>query len=107
MTRLFYAEEPKRLELLEDGSTAYRWDVKKEEDNGYSCFEARVFGAVTKAKVTERVLGLLYGDGVEQKLINDYNASALGLLPEEYKQRYLDFLEERKNIKSDIQSIIG
>jgi hypothetical protein len=83
----------------------YRWDFIQEE-NGCSCLEVQFPGAITREKITECVMAALYGNGYEQKLINDYNAAKAGLLGPEYEQPYLDFLSQRKLIKEEIYAAI-
>jgi len=105
VNRFFYAQQPDKVGLCENAMAVYRWDIK-EEENGYSCLEVRFPGAISREKVTEHVLAALYGNGLEQKLLNDYYAAMEGILPIEHKQPYLDFLLERKQLKEDIHAQI-
>lgn len=110
MKRAFYDERPTTFESVGNGSYRYRFDIQKlkhrserqESDNGYSCFEVIVFGPVTRTKVKQIVIDEIWGSGIEEKLINDYNAVQLGILDESYKQPYIDFLSNRKMIKEMI-----
>lgn len=104
MNRFFYAELPDKVGQVGELSY-YRWGVRQEE-NGYSCFEVSFPGAIIREKVTEAVMSVMYGNGYEQKLLNDFNAAVAGVLPIEYKQPYLDFLNERKTIKAEIHEAI-
>lgn len=104
MKRFFYAEIPEIVEQVGEMSF-YRWDIKQEE-NGYSCYQVSFPGAIVREKVTEAVMEAMFGNGYEQKLLNDFNAATSGLLAEEYKQPYLNFLIERKNLKSEIHEAI-
>lgn len=104
MNRFFYAELPDKVGQAGELSY-YRWDIQQEE-NGYSCFEVSFPGAIIREKVTEAVMEAMFGNGYEQKLLNDFNAATAGLLAEEYKQPYLNFLIERKNLKSEIHEAI-
>ena len=104
MKRFFYAEIPGIVEQTGEVSF-YRWDIQQEE-NGYSCYQVSFPGAIVREKVTEAVMEAMFGNGYEQKLLNDFNAAAAGLLAEEYKQPYLNFLIERKNLKSEIHEAI-
>lgn len=104
MKRFFYAELPDKV--WQDGELSYyRWDIKQEE-NGYSCFEVSFPGAIIREKVTEAVIAAMFGNGYEQKLLNDFNAAVAGVLPVEYKEPYLDFLNERKALKAMIHEEI-
>ena len=85
--------------------SVFRWDIK-EEESGFSAYQVVVDGAMTKSAVTEAVMNGFYGNGYEQKLINDYYAAIEGILPIEYKQPYLDFLNERKALKAMIHEEI-
>lgn len=110
MKRAFYDERPTTFESVGNGSYRYRWDIQEhtqeqegqESHKGYSCFEVIVYGPVTRTKVKQIVIDELWGSGVEEKLINDYNAVQLGILDESYKQSYIDFLSDRKKIKEMI-----
>jgi len=104
MKRFFYAELPGIVEQIGEVSF-YRWDIQ-QEDSGYSCYQVSFPGAIVREKVTEAVMDAMFGNGYEQKLLNDFNAAAAGLLAEEYKQPYLNFLIERKNLKSEIHEAI-
>lgn len=104
MDRFFYAELPDKVGQAGELSY-YRWGVRQEE-NGYSCFEVSFPGAIIREKVTEAVMAAVYGNGYEQKILNDFNAAVAGVLPIEYKQPYLDFLNERKTIKAEIHEAI-
>lgn len=104
MNRVFYAEQPDKVGYV-DGLAIYRWDIQKEE-SGYSCLEVSFAGAVTREKVTEKVIEAVYGHGYEQKILNDFNAAAAGILSPEYKQPYLDFLNDRKTLKAEIHEAI-
>jgi len=61
---------------------------------------------LTSEVVTASVIAALYGNGYEQKLLNDYYAAIEGILPVEYKKPYIDFLNERKSIKEMIHEKI-
>ena len=104
MKRFFYAELPDRVGQAGELSY-YRWDIQQEE-SGYSCFEVSFPGAIIREKVTEAVMDAMYGNGYEQKLLNDFNAAVAGILPVDYKQPYLDFLNERKALKEEIHEAI-
>jgi len=111
MKRANYDTRPLAFEAVGNGSFVYRWDIQEErtEQDGvekvsYSCLEVVVWNTVTRAKVKQTAIHELWGDGVEEKLINDYNAAVLGVLDESYKQPYLDFLAARKALKEQIDT---
>lgn len=112
MKRAFYDARPLVFESVGNGSYKYRWDIQeeqKEREDGsmntfYTCLEVTVWGTVTRTKVKQTAIDELWGKGVEEKFINDYNAAVLGVLDESYKQAYLAFLEERKALKEQIDA---
>lgn len=113
MKRANYDARPLVFEAVGNGSYIYRWDIKEErtqpEDGGeevvkYTCLEVVVWNTVTRSKVKQTAIHELWGDGVEEKLINDYNATVLGVLDESYRQAYLDFLAARKALKEQIDA---
>jgi len=63
-----------------------------------------VYATITANKITEAAIAALWGNGIEQKLLNDYNASLLGVLPAAAGQLYLDFLQQRKALKEQIDA---
>ena len=44
----------------------------------------------------------LWGSGVEQKMLNDYNAAKLGILDSSYIESYKVFLNDRKSLKERV-----
>ena len=70
----------------------------------YKCFEVVVWQTVTKTKITSAVIEAIWGNGIEQKLLNDYNAASMGLLDESYLEKYSTFLKDRKEIKEKISA---
>ena len=105
MNRTYFGENPQVTEYIIGEGNAFRWDIQKEE-NGYSAFQVFIQGALSREVVTASVIAALYGNGYEQKLLNDYYAAIEGILPIEYKQPYIDFLNERKLIKAMIHEAI-
>ena len=110
---IIYDFKPSVYEETGDGRSLYRWDIEQIEmpsdmsgDNviKWSCNEVAVYATVTIDKVVENVINSLWGNGVEQKLINDYNSASLGLLDESYIQKYKDFLKQRNDIKTQINN---
>ena len=60
-------------------------------------------------KFIESAMSLLYGNDYEDKLINEYNAAALGIYDAETStamvERYKAFLADRKTMKQEIERI--
>ncbi len=103
------------MEAVGNGSFLYRWDIVEEEAGSdpagdgdtpaagrWKCREVTVWTSLTRERITEAVIATIWPADCEAKLINDYNAANLGMLGEEYIDRYRDFLAERKTIKERI-----
>ena len=104
-----YNERPQALELMPDGYHLFRFDIEEVingENTQFTCREVQIFGAVTSQKVIEAVIADKWGNGVEQKLINDYNEYTLGIGSESAKTAYESFLVERKKIKEYVHGVI-
>jgi len=127
-----YDSKPSIYEANGDGSYTYRWNIKevnpmdnandtesigdeqeqtKETPSKWECNEVVVWGTVTREKLTTAVLNNLWNSDYEAKLINDYNAakesvfgSKTGAEAQKYIDRYKTFLNERKEIKTQIVS---
>lgn len=106
-----YDSKPSAIEAVGNGSYLYRWDIEEvtteqteaqEAHTSWECYEVTVWNTPTENSITEVVIDALWGNGVEQKLLNDYYSAIEGILDESYKQPYLDLLEERKAIKEQI-----
>ena len=121
MNRAYYDIKPKAYEAVGNGSYIYRWDIQEEtissenrtdSEEGeepetrtqFSCNEVVVWGTVSSNKLTQSVVAALWGDGVEEKMLNDYNAAVLGILEGKYIEKYKNFLQERKAIKEQVDA---
>ena len=102
-----YTNKPDIIEAVGNGSTRFRYNIV-EVENGYNCDEVIVYGAVTAEKVIATLINELWGNGVEQKLINDYNEFKTGLSDNaDAETKYLDFLRERKVLKEFVYSTVA
>ena len=111
MKRTYSDTIPITIEKDGDGSYLYRWDIKEETremgDNmspviSYSYNEVRVWPTLTANKILEACIDALWGSGVEQKMLNDYNAAKLGILDSSYIESYKVFLNDRKSLKERV-----
>jgi len=105
-----YSQQPQALEYLPDGYHKYRYDIQQitdGENTQWTCNEVIIRGAVTSNKITEVAIAEKWGNGVEQKLINDYMEYSLGIGTEESKIAYETFLAERKALKEAIKAIVN
>lgn len=116
--QVFYDNRPSILEKVGDGSYRYRWNITEVEmpndmmeDNEktrtqWSCEEVIIFAPLSPNKITEKVIAELWDSNYEQKLLNEHNASTLGMYDEKtatYKiNKYKDFLRQREAIKHQI-----
>lgn len=117
MKRVNYDNKPLEIEAVGNGSYRYRWDIQEEQveiqegdettpivATKYSCYEVVVWGPLTSNKITEVAINALWGDGIESKLINDFNAASLGLLGSEAESSYKEFIQAREGLKTEIAS---
>ncbi|MFR9522967.1 MAG: hypothetical protein SNH94_00140 [Rikenellaceae bacterium] len=111
MKKVRYDNCPSALAPVGNGGYLYRWEISEVEVEAtpdvdpctlWECYEVTVSEDLTKAAITEEVIDALWGGGVEQKLLNDFQAFQLGLLDESYETPYTEFLAQRKALKEQI-----
>ena len=122
----FYDNQPKKLEAVGNGSFRYRYNIREEEkpvqasENSetaqeaqaqpqWVCEEVTVWAPLSANKITEKVLTERWDGNYEQKLLNEYNAANLGMIPdreetEKRRQAYTDFLRRRAELKNEIDA---
>ena len=122
----FYDNQPKKLEAVGDGSFRYRFNIREEENPAqgsensetseqaqaqtqWVCEEVTVWAPLSANKITEKVLTERWDGNYEQKLLNEYNAANLGMIPdkeetEKCRQAYTDFLRRRAELKNEIDA---
>lgn len=105
-----YKDLPAKIQPVGNGTFLYRMNITEqviekegEGEVSYTCDEFQI-NLLTREEMVRQVIADLYGNGVEQKLINDYNAAELGLLDEPNKIPYLNYLANRKIIKEQIHA---
>lgn len=124
----FYDHKPSALEAVGNGSYLYRWELEEvaapamgaaasdeqakalpessDIRTQWRCREVTVYEPLTANKLTLAVIESIWGGGIEQKMLNDWNAVQLGILPEApYKENYVNFLTERKRLKEEIDAL--
>ena len=78
----------------------------EETRTQWSCDEVIIFAPLSPNKITEKVIAELWDSNYEQKLLNEYNASTLGMYDEETAtnkiDKYKEFLRQRDAIKHQI-----
>ncbi|MFI3262908.1 MAG: hypothetical protein R3Y26_08370 [Rikenellaceae bacterium] len=112
MKKVKYDSKPTAIKAVGNGSYLYRWGIEEIAESAvteqgaytsWSCFEVVVWNTPTENSITEQVVNFIWGSGVEQKLLNDYQAAQLGILDASYSLLYTTFLTERKAIKQQIK----
>lgn len=118
-----YDAKPSKLEAVGNGSYLYRFNIEEktvehfaegtdeavETRSSWECEEVTVWSPLTSNKITEAVIGTLCPVSHEQKLLNEYNAANLGMIPdreetEKRRQAYTDFLRRRAELKKEIDA---
>ena len=122
----FYDNKPSILEAVGNGSYKYRFDITEnipetvatlsddsnaqegEQRTQWQCQEVTVWSPVTSNKITEAVITEMCDINYEQKLVNEYNASQLGMYgPEEAKKHidaYTEYLNTRAALKAHVDA---
>lgn len=114
--------ELQRLEAVGNGSYLYRWNIHTEvqeqpsEDGEgvntrtvWVAEEVTVWIPLTPNRITAAVITEAFPSDYEQKLLNEYNAANLGMIPdkeetEKRRQAYTDFLRRRAELKKEIDA---
>lgn len=108
MTKTFFDSLPQVLSDNNDGSITYRWNIEQVDEESWSSNEVIVWKPISRRKITKAVIASIWDIDVEQKLINDFNATNLSLFSEDKNDdavsAYMSFLAERKNIKEMIKN---
>lgn len=97
---------------LGNNKYTYIYDVseyKNTHDNTtvYNVKYVDVDGPITPNKITQVVIDAEYGNGLEQKLINEYNLTVLNIDTTDSESkinRYKEFLVRRNDLKKQIDS---
>ena len=124
--KAFYDNQPKNLEAVGNGSFRYRYNIREEEkpvqasENSetaqeaqaqpkWVCEEVTVWAPLSANRITAAVIKEAWSPDYEQKLMNEYNAANLGMIPdreetEKRRQAYTDFLRRRAELKKEIDA---
>lgn len=103
--KAYYKELPSKFEPVGNGSFLYRMNINEvvtENETSFECDEFVVW-KMEREEIVRTVIDTLFGHGIEQKLINDFNAANAGILPDSYKDAYIEYLNKRKDIKEQIK----
>lgn len=114
MKKSIYDSKPIAIEKIGNGSFFYRWGIEEVQitrhtdsdlvDTKWRCYEVVVWEPISTNKITEVVIEAIWGNGVEEKYLNDYNAAQMGILDSSYIDKYKQFLQDRKTIKEQIDT---
>ncbi len=102
MELVYSNEKPPKFEAVGNGTWLYSWGAEQRECGDWQCYVVNIGGELTSSAITLAVISAVWGAGVEQKLINDYNAAQLGILSQSYIEAYAEFLSQRKALKEQI-----
>lgn len=113
---VYYDSKPSVFEAVGDNSTRYHWDITSEQvpaqegqetREQWKCEEVIVFAPLSANKFVKAVIDEKWGNGYEEKLINEYNSAQMGLIDgEEAAQaiaRYRQFLIDRAALKAQVE----
>lgn len=106
-TKLFSTALPSKFERVNDYQMLYNHNIEESVNDGEEGFfydSLLVDYPVTSDNVFKTLIEEKYPLSVENKLRNDYESATLGLIPEEKKQAYLDFLSCRKNYHDMVEN---
>jgi hypothetical protein len=104
-------QQPKRLQINENGSWRWRWNIEEElipgeegsEDKTlYSYDELEGSGEPTLKNVTDSLVLSLWSIETQMELVTNYLEAKEGLLNVAYTQPFIDFSKRRDRIKRDI-----
>lgn len=106
--RANYDHMPEPIESVGDGSHLVNYNIELVEQDGnpsYNCNQVVVW-SLEKDEIKRAIINEEFPHDIEQKLINDFNAANAGILPEESKQPYFDFLNKRKALKEMVNEMV-
>ena len=86
----------------EGGSLEIVTDQAEATGSRFQYDSLRVEYPTTKNNILATLLNAKYDSNTENKLRNDYEAANLGILDESFRQPYIDFLNDRKALKEQI-----
>ena len=113
---VYYNEKPSVFEdEINGSSTRYHWDIEsyeQEDQEGthtaWRCEEILVYAPFTVNKFIKAVIDAKWGNGYEEKLINEYNSAQMGLIEGEEAAaaiaRYRQFLIDRAALKEKVEA---
>ena len=109
--KAIYDHRPKAIEAVGNGSYLYRRNIERNDEREreeFRCEEVAVWGPLDSDKILEIVIADVCPLSREQKLINEFNSLALGVIPDErgneIKTAYKEFLELRLRLKNEVEA---
>ncbi len=104
MNYVFSNQEPQSVEAVGNGTWLYNWATEQIESGDWRYYSVNIGGELSSSAITLAVISAMWGDGVEAKFLNDYNAALMDLLDDSYVDAYSDFLSQRKSLKEQIEA---
>lgn len=104
---LFLKTCPATFDWINKHQVLYNHNIEESVNDGEEGFfydSLLVDYPVTSDNVFKTLIEEKYSLSVENKLRNDYESATLGLIPEEKKQPYLDFLQSRKDLHNMVEN---
>lgn len=116
--RVNYDHKPSVMEAVGDGTIRFRYDITQvtkpalrddeQPITGWDCEELTVYPPISSNALIASAIAERWPSDCEQKLVNDYNCTILGLTEGDTANqaidRYRRFLEERSKLKAKIEA---
>ena len=116
--RVNYDHKPSVMEAVGDGTIRFRYDITEvtkpalrddeQPITGWDCEELIIYPPVSSNALLSSAIAERWPSGREQKLVNDYNCTILGLTEGDTANqainRYRRFLSDRAQLKADIEA---
>ena len=109
MIKTNYSDLPELFMVEDDGVVIYNFDLVKidpkneDEKESYQALAIRLNEPFNENNLLLQVINAICGEGVEAKMLNDFQAAQFGILPDSYVERYKEFLKQRLEVKIKVQ----
>lgn len=109
MIKTNYSDLPELFIVEEDGVVIYNFDLVKiepkneDEKESYQALAIRLNEPFNENNLLLQVINAICGEGVEAKMLNDFQAAQFGILPDSYIEKYKEFLKQRLEVKIKVE----
>lgn len=109
MIKTNYSDLPELFMVEDDGVVIYNFDLieidpkNEDEKKSYQALAIRLNEPFSENNLLLQVINAICGEGVEAKMLNDFQAAQFGILPDSYVERYKEFLKQRLEVKIKVQ----